>query len=189
MSDARMSIPLARATIASVTDELGVSDPVNVRMASVPGRVRKLATAALIALLVGCGRPAPPPSNSFLLVLPAVGGTRRAVEVVVDDRARALDAVAFVTPDVPFPPGPEARVSVHGVPGSDDRVLVRWLGGLCDRRVTLTLQIDPLRRGLRLRHDIVRDRACRLAGIERGVVLDFREPIDPTRIETEWTTT
>jgi hypothetical protein len=73
-------------------------------------------------------------------------------------------------------------IQVANVVGQPGSVLVRWMGGACDRTWRLwvrradtdgaTIQMIPLGSGV----------SCRLVGITRTIVLDFRTPIDASTV-------
>ncbi len=75
----------------------------------------------------------------------------------------------------------EPMEGVRPVPGRDDALSVIWLGGMCDRRVLVTL--DPSADGMALNVATERDfGGCQLAGILRHVVIEFTGPVDASTV-------
>jgi hypothetical protein len=91
--------------------------------------------------------------------------------------------VTFVGPG----PADETILGAVAVPGHPNAVVIGWLGGQCD---------DAVRIGLGRYNDQIhlyrstseRSGPCLIGGIERSIILELREPIDPARIidTTDW---
>ncbi len=121
-----------------------------------------------------------------------------ACEATDEPGPRAIDGVfppAAELPQLPFRvadgtgtvravslgnPG-ERMEGIVPVPGRDDALSVIWMGGMCDRRVLVTL--DPSAEGMALNVATERDfGGCRLAGILRHLVLEFSGPVDASTV-------
>jgi hypothetical protein len=84
--------------------------------------------------------------------------------------------------------GPDFVVSVElaNVPGEPNEVIVRWLGGLCDRTWQLGVYVSP-QGGAVTVSPIVLDAgsSCRLVGISRALVLQFAKPTRAGDVQLE----
>jgi len=93
--------------------------------------------------------------------------------VIVEDRAGIVVAIG------PVPAG--ARDGVTSIPGRTDALVVSWLGGMCDRRATLTVAATSS--GYTIREQTERADSCLLAGIGRSVVLQLAGPVSAENVE------
>ena len=135
------------------------------------GTLRGLVAAAVI--VAGCAStPEPSERGPFDGMLPAVGDTPP-LPVRVEDRTGQLVAVAIADPGM-------LEDGVSGVPGRDDALHVQWTGGMCDQRVRIL--VEPVDDGLSVTLDTDRAGACLLAGIGRGLLLEFAQNVDPTTV-------
>lgn len=125
----------------------------------------------VLALTIGCeaGRPIDPGPRTFEFTL-AGDDLIDPVRIVVDDRtglvARAQAQIVL---------GFELVEGVTNPPGQPNRLVVAWLGGMCDLETVVLLEASGpgLRVGTRTTEA---GGACLLAGITRWVVLDFAVP-------------
>lgn len=104
------------------------------------------------------------------------------VEVAILDPTGVTVTAREVRDDDPVverPDSPDGHAWVTGQPGDATSIRLGWLGGLCDRHVTITVDsVDSI-----LVAGSARASACRLMGIDREVVLTFREPVDASIID------
>lgn len=70
------------------------------------------------------------------------------------------------------------NVELAPVPGSDDEIVVRWIGGMCDEvwRLEVYGAFEGHQSAL-FPYQVNRPDSCRLAGITRTIVLRYRQPI------------
>lgn len=75
----------------------------------------------------------------------------------------------------------ELLEGVRPVPGRDDALSVIWIGGMCDRRVLVTLQgtVDSLALNVATERDFG---GCRMAGVFRHLVIEFTGPVDASTV-------
>jgi hypothetical protein len=126
------------------------------------------------AWLVGCVPGAP---RTHTLTFPGQGDLAQ-LPVVLDDRTGLVVRIEPGPGDVPGLVDDDAAI---GLPGDPTAVVVRWLGGMCDKQANLTLEDRQGTLWLSVRTD--RDfGGCRLAGISRPITLYFATPVDATRI-------
>jgi hypothetical protein len=84
--------------------------------------------------------------------------------------------------------GPDFIVSVElaNVPGKPNEVIVRWLGGLCDRTWQLGVYIPPQGGAVTVSPMVLEaGPSCRDIGISRALVLQFDKPTRAEDIHLE----
>jgi hypothetical protein len=148
----------------SPSDEPGTMAPLSVR-----SRLGvRIATIVVIGfVLFGALRP----QRGLFVVVPGDGPVGALPVTILDDAGLVLGVEA----------GPLGREGIVAATNRTNAVVYQWLGGLCDRLVTI--RIDRLDGQISLlRTDEEAGTTCLLAGIERSVVIEFREPIDPSSI-------
>lgn len=130
----------------------------------------RLATGAVILfVLLGAILPA----RGLFVVLRGDGPTRGLPVTIID---RAGIVIGVDQAPVGF-----GRDAILGLPGRPNAIVYRWLGGECDRATTISVSRDDGVTEL-LRVDTFASTSCTLEGLERSVVIEFREPIDPTTV-------
>ncbi len=110
---------------------------------------------------------------SFEVRLPSPGEGMSPLEVVVEDHAGVVSGVASVAP----------ADWAEGVSRSDGpgRVIVSWLGGLCDARTTLSIASEADTLTIRETTETTGG-GCLLAGIGRSVAIDLNREVAPETI-------
>lgn len=129
--------------------------------------------------------PWPPPNTVTRFPLTSrVGTGLPPVEVAILDPTGAVGAAREVRDDDPVverPDRSDGRTWVTGQPGDPRGIRLGWTGSLCDRHVIVT--VDSL-------DSILIDGglhpSCRMAAIERELVLTFREPVDASVVDVSY---
>jgi hypothetical protein len=112
------------------------------------------------------------PQRGLFAMLPGDGPVGALPVTILDDAGVVLGVEA----------GPiEGREGIVPATERTNAVVYQWIGGLCDRLVTIRIDRLDGRISL-LRTDETTGTTCLLAGIGRSVVIDFRGPIDPASI-------
>ncbi len=110
---------------------------------------------------------------SFEVRLPSAGEGILPLDVVVKDHAGVVAGVTSAAP-VDW---------VEGVSGGDrpGRVIVSWIGGMCDTRATLSIASEG---GALAIHETTETTGggCVLAGITRSVAIDLNRAVAPETI-------
>ena len=123
--------------------------------------------------LAACGSTDEPGPRAIDGVFPPTGELPQ-LPYRVADGTGAVRAVSLGDPG-------ERMEGISQVPRRDDALSVIWTGGMCDRRVLVTL--DPSADGMHLNVATERDfGGCRLAGILRHLVLEFNGPVDASTV-------
>jgi hypothetical protein len=134
--------------------------------------VRWLALQAVSLVLVACGIGTG--MGVHQVTVPG-GELHDPLPVTLEDRTGRVTGMS-VGPDDDVPDG------VSNPAGDPTRLVVAWLGGLCDDAATLTLETGP-QDTLRLLVRTDRPDGCLLAGVMRTVVLDVDRPVAAERIQ------
>ena len=125
-----------------------------------------LAVLVAIVSLAGCGLL---PSPSPAAVIPAAGDVK-ALPIVLVDPAGLVRTVVPGGPDVGFDRG------VEPIAGSQTAAVVRWIGGVCDIRTSVTVTL----RGTVIEIKLSTEAGfggCVAAGVFRTITIDFSQPI------------
>jgi hypothetical protein len=123
----------------------------------------------LVVMLAGC---APSAARTFELEFPGRELVAPLV-VIVEDRAGIVTGIGAGPGDAPD--------GVTQLPGRTDALVVVWLGGMCDKRATLT--VDASFGGYTITEKTERANSCRLAGVGRSVVLQLGRPVSAETVE------
>jgi hypothetical protein len=133
--------------------------------------VRSLALSAVSLLLVGCGVGIG--IGVHQVTVPG-GELHDPLPVTLEDRTGWVTDMGVAPPhDVPD--------GVTNPVGDPRRLIVTWLGGLCDESVRLTVETGP-QDTLRVLVGTDRPDGCLLAGVMRTVVVDVDRPIAAERV-------
>jgi hypothetical protein len=132
-----------------------------------------IALALAISALAGCAPTTEPGPRAIDGVFPPTAELAR-LPFRVADGTGTVRKVSLGNPG-------ERMEGIIPVPGRDDALSIIWMGGMCDRRVLVTL--DPSAEGMSLNVATERDfGGCRLAGILRHLVLEFSGPVDASTV-------
>lgn len=92
----------------------------------------------------------------------------------VTDQTGLIRAIAVVERD-------DLEDGVSQVTGRNDALYVKWLGGLCDRRVLVVFEHQA--EGPAFTVDTEADfGGCLLMGIQRSLVVEFTQPVDASTV-------
>ena len=136
----------------------------------------RLVLAALV--LFGACESAPVPERSSAPILMT---EFQPTEVAGPVPVRVEDGSGLVVAVEPARAPGRQRNAVQKVPGRPTAVGVIWRGGPCDRVVRVTL--GPLHDRMEIRITTDRGDSCRSGAILRGLVIEFRIPIAPGRVD------
>ncbi len=131
--------------------------------------MRRLGVTLVVVFLAGCSM-LPTPFD-IEITIPATQEIR-ALPVTIIDHAGIVRRAA---------PGDNERdividTTVQAVPGRDDAVRLRWLGGVCDDRMIVTIDPEGERYRVSLESQF-HDGGCPPVGIPRTIVLELAEPV------------
>jgi hypothetical protein len=133
--------------------------------------MRTLGIALVAAILAGCSLLVPP---GIQVTIPAGDGTR-ALPVTVVDHA---GIIAGAAPAQATAPVGWRLGEVGAVPGRADAVTVTWVGGACDDRAVITIDLAGDRYAVAVESQMSA-MGCVAVGIFRSVVLTLTEPVGP----------
>ena len=145
-------------------------------MTAAPRRLGSWAAGLVLAAMgVGaCQSDADPVDrHAWTFAFPATD-TMKALPVTVSDHTGVVVGAGWSNGFNSFQKGPRA------VAGRPDMLAVGWLGGACDLEVAINVT-NPGRWQVDIRTD--EPNACILVGISREVVIQTREPIDPSTVD------
>ena len=136
-------------------------------------RLALFAMVLATAGLAGCGSTTDPGPRAIDGVFPPSAELPQ-LPFRVGDQTGLVRAASVGNPS-------ELLEGVRPVPGRDDALSVIWIGGMCDRRVLVTL--DRAADGLALNVATERDfGGCRMAGVYRHLVIEFTGPVDASTV-------
>ena len=124
--------------------------------------------------VVGSGDEAVAPEVPRTFSLTLTGEPDRPVPLEVVDLTEMVEEAREAAPAEMSRPWPATDgLRIENL--TDDTVLVRWTGGVCDRRPRLTVAPDPIPGGRQHRLQLSDARpACDAMGVGRGIVLHFK---------------
>ncbi|MFL5713452.1 MAG: hypothetical protein ACJ769_02205 [Chloroflexota bacterium] len=141
------------------------------------------------AILVGGTAPTPsassgavswPPRGAPVVVLTSeVGAGGPPVRVAVVDQSGRLEKVAEKGAVDPSAMSFEGRFGAYAEPGTQGRVHLSWVGGICDSQITVTVSKDVDS----ISFDMGPQRDCDSVGVGRQLVLDFAGSVDVPAID------
>jgi hypothetical protein len=108
----------------------------------------------------------------------APSGSVEALSVVLVDHTGLVTGL-----DLPSQSSEDWREGVRNGAGRPDSLVVGWLGGMCDRRATLTL--DEVPGGYRIARRMNSVDRCLLAGIGRSVIVSLSRPVAADSVQLE----
>ena len=97
-----------------------------------------------------------------------------ALRIVVHDKTGLIVAVQPAPPDL-------VREGVSNVPGRPDVLLVKWVGGMCDKKTDLTFEREALR--YRFVEQTDRASGCLLAGIFRTLQIQLSAGVPAAAVD------
>jgi hypothetical protein len=103
-------------------------------------------------------------------------GSVDALSVVLVDHTGLVTGL-----DLPSQPWEASRGGVSDAASRPDSFVVGWIGGMCDRRATLTL--DEVPGGYRITRRMDSADRCLLAGIGRSVVVSLSRPVPAESVQ------
>jgi hypothetical protein len=136
-------------------------------------RQRSACVSVLVVALAACGLNPRTFEVGF-----APSGSVDALSVVLVDHTGLVTGL-----DLPPQPSEDWREGVRNGAGRPDSLVVGWLGGMCDRRATLTL--DEVPGGYRITRRMNSVDRCLLAGIGRIVVVSLSRPVASDSVQLE----
>jgi hypothetical protein len=143
------------------------------RSAALRTRLGLCVVVLAMAGLAACESSDEPGPRAIDGVFPATGELPQ-LPFRVADRTGGVRAVSLGDPNDPLE-------GINPVPGRDDALSVIWIGGMCDRRVLVTL--DRAADGMDLHVATERDfGGCLMAGILRHLVIEFTGPVDASTV-------
>jgi hypothetical protein len=130
--------------------------------------VRLLGLVVAGVVTVGCALSIG--ARSLQVTVPG-DGLRDPLPITLEDRTGWVTGLSLAPPDDVADPN-----------GDPARLVVTWLGGLCDVATRLSLETGP-QDTLRLLVRTERHEGCLLAGVERTVLLEFDRSIAAAQVE------
>lgn len=128
------------------------------------------AFAAILLVAIGACSAGP---RTYEVTYPATAALAALPVELVDHTGLVTGLVTTST----LPPEAAAdwREGVRNAAGRPDTLVVDWMGGMCDRRATFTMDVIP--GGYRITMLTDTASSCLLAGIGRGVLISLTRPV------------
>jgi hypothetical protein len=127
--------------------------------------------ASLALALIACGLA---PQRQIRTVVPQDAG-RPGVPVDVVDPAGLVTSISVATVDEP---GDASKVGIAVVPGRSDAAVIRWVGGACDERTTITFALREPTIDVSLNTTRkMTSFSCPDVGYSRKVAIEFTGPL------------